>query len=262
MLTIPLALARTKAVHAAHIWFAPKPKPMDAFKLTYFYNCKFTGPVKGFERHAKFTKLMDLTRPAEAIFADFGDSTQKEIKKLMKEPVIFAVENDAAAFQRFHDDFAQAKGMAALDGKILRSYWPHVVVTKIVANHEDLVMHSYVVDPAASRVTQWHSVSQFRGAEDNVKRRLISRANRLLHWRDIEHFKTMGFRIFDIGGYAYQTTDESLQRINEFKDSFGGELVEESSYASAAITLLRRVKSAFKPRAEQPSAKAPSPPAS
>ncbi|MBI5800695.1 MAG: hypothetical protein HZA92_08225, partial [Verrucomicrobia bacterium] len=256
-ITIPLSLARTKAVQAAHIWFAAKPRPGDALKLTYFYNCKFTGPVKGFERHAKFTKLIDLTRPAEAIFASFGDSTQKEIKRLMKEPVIFAVESDAEAFLRFHDEFAQSKGMGAMDAKILRSYWPHVVVTKIVSNQEDLVMHSYVVDPAASRVTQWHSVSQFRGAEDSVKRRLISRANRLLHWRDIEHFKTMGFRVFDIGGYAYNTTDEVLQRINEFKDSFGGEMVEESSYASVAITLLRRVKSAFKLRPEKPGTKAP-----
>ncbi|MBI5802594.1 MAG: hypothetical protein HZA92_17960, partial [Verrucomicrobia bacterium] len=47
MITIPLSLARTKAVQAAHIWFAAKPRPGDALKLTYFYNCKFTGPVKG-----------------------------------------------------------------------------------------------------------------------------------------------------------------------------------------------------------------------
>ncbi len=250
MLTIPLSLQRTKAVSAAHIWFAAKPKPADALKLTYYYHCQFTGPVKGFERHVKFTKLIDLTRPAEAIFSSFGDSTQKEIKKLMKEPVTFALEPDPVAFTRFHDDFAQAKGMSAMDPKILRSYWPHVVVTKIVANGEDLVMHSYVVDPSASRATQWHSTSQFRGAEDSVKRRLISRANRLLHWRDIEHFKVMGLRTFDLGGYAHNTTDEQLKRVNEFKDSFGGELVEESNYASAAITLLRRVKSAFKGRAK------------
>ena len=141
--------------------------------------------------------------------------------------------------------------MEAMDAQILRAYWPHVVVTKIVAAGEDLVMHSYVVDPAAGRATQWHSVSQFRGAEDSAKRRLISRANRLLHWRDIEHFKAQGLRIFDLGGYAYNTEDEGLKRINEFKDSFGGALVEESSYSSVAINLLRRVKSALKGEAKR-----------
>ena len=37
MLTIKLSLQRTKAVSAAHIWFAAKPKPADALKLAYYY---------------------------------------------------------------------------------------------------------------------------------------------------------------------------------------------------------------------------------
>jgi hypothetical protein len=34
-----------------------------------------------------------------------------------------------------------------------------------------------------------------------------------------------------------------LQAVNEFKDSFGGELVEESNYTSRALGWLRWVKS-------------------
>ena len=45
---------------------------------------------------------------------------------------------------------------------------------------------------------------------------MSSRANRLLHWRDIEHFKAQGLRVFDLGGYAYNTEDEGLKRVNEF----------------------------------------------
>ncbi|NDF01518.1 MAG: hypothetical protein EB034_25115, partial [Verrucomicrobia bacterium] len=68
----------------------------------------------------------------------------------------------------------------------------------------------------------------------------------LLHFRDMTWLREQGFKTYDFGGYAANTADPALQHINEFKDSFGGELVEESNYASAAISLLRRVKSAFK----------------
>ena len=66
MLTIKLSLQRTKAVQAAHIWFAPRPKPADALKLAYYYHCKSTRPVQGFERHAKFTKLISVDRQSLA----------------------------------------------------------------------------------------------------------------------------------------------------------------------------------------------------
>ena len=45
-----------------------------------------------------------------------------------------------------------------------------------------------------------------------------------------------------MGGYAHETKDDSLAAVNEFKDSFGGELVEESSFTSTGLKQFRRVK--------------------
>lgn len=253
MLTIPLALQRTKAVKAAHIWFAAKPRPADALKLTYYYHCKFTGPVNGFQRHAKFTKLVNVDRPDEAILKEFHKNNQYKIRRAQKEGLAFSLVDNPDVFAQFYDSFAATKDMDAIDPNVLRSYWPRIVVTQMTNAAEVLVMHSYVMDETIGRASMWQSASQFRSAEGEdgqQKRNLIGRANRLLHYRDMIWLRDRGFKTYDFGGYAANTTDLSLQHINDFKDSFGGELVEESNYASAAITLLRRVKSAFKGRAK------------
>jgi lipid II:glycine glycyltransferase (peptidoglycan interpeptide bridge formation enzyme) len=260
MLTIKLSLQRTKAVQAAHIWFAAKPKPADALNLAYYYHCQFTGPVKGFERHAKFTKLVNVDRTDEAIQKDFRKNTQYEVRRAQKEGLAFSVLDNAEVFREFYDGFAATKDMERMDPKILRAYWPHLAVTQMTNAAEVLVMHCYVMDKSSGRATLWHSASQFRGAdgEDAQQRRnLIGRANRLLHFRDMTWLRDQGFKTYDFGGYAAGTTDPALQHINEFKDSFGGELVEESNYASAAIRLLRRVKSALKLRRVKPNPSAP-----
>lgn len=260
MLTIKLSLQRTKAVQAAHIWFAAKPKGADALNLAYYYHCKFTGPVKGFERHAKFTKLVNVDRTDEAIQKDFRKNTQYEVRRAQKEGLAFSVLDNAEVFREFYDGFAATKDMERMDPKILRAYWPHLAVTQMTTAAEVLVMHCYVMDKSSGRATLWHSASQFRGADGadaQQRRNLIGRANRLLHFRDMTWLRDQGFKTYDFGGYAAGTTDPALQHINEFKDSFGGELVEESNYASAAIRLLRRVKSALKLRRTQPNPKAP-----
>lgn len=251
MLTIKLPLQRTKALQAAHIWFAAKPRPADALNLAFYYHCRFTGPVQGFERHAKFTKLVNVDRSDEAIQKEFRKNTQYEVRRAQKEGLAFSLVDNADVFLQFYNGFAATKEMERMDPKILRAYWPHLVVTQMTNAAEVLVMHCYVMDESIGRATLWHSASQFRGADGDdaqQRRNLIGRANRLLHFRDMTWLREQGIKTYDFGGYAANTTDPALQHINEFKDSFGGELVEESNYASAAIRLLRGVKSALKLR--------------
>ena len=84
---------------ALPIWFAAKPKPADALKLTYYYHCKFTGPVQGFERHAKFTKLVNVDRTDEAIQKDFRKNTQYEVRRAQKEGLAFSLVDNADVFK-------------------------------------------------------------------------------------------------------------------------------------------------------------------
>ncbi len=88
-------------------------------------------------------------------------------------------------------------------------------------------------DNQIKRVRLLHSASKIYSITDEPSEKaMIGRANRLLHFSDMQRFKELGYEIYDFGGYAHQTNDNMLIGINNFKDSFGGQLVEESNYQS------------------------------
>ena len=70
----------------------------------------------------------------------------------------------------------------------------------------------------------------------------MGRANRFLHLEAIKLFKKDGYSLYDLGGYAKNTTDPVMIGINKFKDSFGGRLLEESHYLSLPLVALQGAK--------------------
>ena len=105
-------------------------------------------------------------------------------------------------------------------------------------------MHAYLLDDTLKRVRLLHSASLFRNEKDNQLKAITGRANRLLHFNDMCFFKQHGFQIYDMGGYAHGTSDEALKRINQFKDSFGGILIQESDYLpvlGSALLFLKKI---------------------
>src|SRR5262249_37191050 len=133
-----------------------------------------------------------------------------------------------------------------LDERVIRAYWPDMVVTKSVVGGESLSMHSYLVDRDRKRALLLHTASLFRNADDKQKRNKIGMANRLLHYRDMLFFKEQGCDIYDFGGYAKDTQDQDLININQFKEGFGGTIIEESHYTSIALALLRKASAIVK----------------
>jgi hypothetical protein len=90
------------------------------------------------------------------------------------------------------------------------------------------------------RVRLIRSASLFRetGHEERQK---IGRANRLLHFHDILLFQQEGLGLYDLGGYYPDKAplNAELKRINEFKESFGGQLKSEANYLSCALYAYR-----------------------
>jgi hypothetical protein len=103
---------------------------------------------------------------------------------------------------------------------------------------EVLAMHCYITDLQTGRARLLTSALTIDTHHD---KKTLGRANRFLHDQDIEYFFKLGFKIYDLGGYAKDTNVEVLRGINSFKDSFGGELIEESTYRSKIARLARRV---------------------
>lgn len=102
----------------------------------------------------------------------------------------------------------------------------------------DLVWHAHV--RTDTRIRLLETASLFRSSSDAEYRKLVARANRYHHWRDMMRFKEEGVVTYDFGGYIRNTSSEELAGINRFKEGFGGKLVTEY-HAERAVTLRGKV---------------------
>jgi lipid II:glycine glycyltransferase (peptidoglycan interpeptide bridge formation enzyme) len=64
---------------------------------------------------------------------------------------------------------------------------------------------------------------------DSSERNRIGRANRLLHWYEILTLKSLGFRLYDLGGIPLDSSDAAKNSIAQFKLEFGGTPLVEYS---------------------------------
>ena len=111
-----------------------------------------------------------------------------------------------------------------------------------------LAMHAYVRDPLIRRARLLYSASHFRGTDDTAARNLIGRANRLLHWHEIESLHEQRYLQYDLGGIPIDDSDPAKNAIARFKREFGGtEVTEYNGYR--ANSLLGRLAIAYLQRA-------------
>lgn len=210
------------------IWFANRPSMKHCLNI-YYKQSGHHKTVTGFQRLPFYTKLIDLSKELSQIEQDFHPKTAYEIRRALKDGITTCLENDIARFLNFYNEFADTKKLQRLSNG-LRDYEDQLLITKAVVNQQDVVMHAYICDFELKRARLLHSASLFRKQSSPGQKAVIGRANRFLHFKDMVFLKEKGFVTYDLGGYAIDVTDQELVRINQFKDGFGGKLVEESDY--------------------------------
>ena len=242
MLRFEFPLQRLPFGKATHTWFAEQPDPADARGLAIYYQAKSTEPARGFIREVKHTKFISLAGTEDEIFDQIGKNTKPKIKRAISEGGLrFTVIENRDEVRDLYNEFARGKGRPPLDERSFRAYWPKMLATKISSDSDALVMHAFLVDEGLKRANHLYSASLFRSTDDSDRRNLIGRANRALHYLNMLNFKARGVTTYDLGGYAFGTQDPELQEVNEFKDSFGGQLVEESNYISLPLHWSRKL---------------------
>ncbi len=228
-----------------HRWLAPRARPADAFGFAMYYHCRSTRRVPGFVRKVKHTKLIDLTRSEDEIFGDFNKNAKQKLKRAVADSLRFTTDNTLEELREVYNAFAGAKGLPLVEDRVLEAYWPKLVVTKLSSDNQTLIMHSYMLDEAAKYACQIQAASMFRVLDIPDANAFFGRANRYLHYLDMLLLKERGYQTFDIGGVAVDTEDPVLKEVNAFKDSFGGELVEMSTYLSLPLWLGRKLSDWF-----------------
>lgn len=219
------------------LWFAPAPSSKECCSLKAFVQCQETQAPWGFVKEPFFTRLIDLESPFEE---EFDKNVRYEIKRAQKESLLFSWGEEISPFVEFFNAFAQSKGLSLLNEAELSYMGEHLRLTEIRANGEPLVMHSYLLDHSIKRVRLLHSASLFRLSQEKDFRALVGRANRLLHFLDMERFKEEGFKIYDFGGVSH-SQDPALLGINRFKEGFGGREVEEPTFRGWLFVALLKI---------------------
>jgi hypothetical protein len=193
---------------------------------------------------AKYTLVVDLTLSDEQLLANMQSETRYEIRRAQnKDALEFRAPTapDASSLAAFYELLAQFSAekrvshtrmeylQAAANAGALR-------LGSMVHEGEVVVWHSYLL--IGSRVRLLHSVSLFRG-QAPARRSLIGRANRLLHWLEMQHFRRTGVTLYDFGGWYAGQDHEDFLRVNRFKEGFGGTVRQEAD-GVRALTLLGR----------------------
>jgi len=191
-------------------------------------------PLPGMVCRAFHTILLDLKRDPEQLLAQMKRDTRYEIRRAANQDQLtcdWPNAQDGLVFQQFcnyYDAFASHKSQPKLNRTWLSLLANDGAITLSRVSDstgETLVWHLY--HRSSKRATLFHSASLFRKIDTSAMRNKIGRANRLLHWQDMQRFQAEGISVYDFGGWYEGDKDLERLGINKFKEEFGGQIVKD-----------------------------------
>ncbi len=136
--------------------------------------------------------------------------------------------NEDGKFVEFFKSFVRKRNLVETTHDKIDSLSGNKLITEAQLDEQTLVFHLYICDGKIARLL--YSATRI---DEVVAKSVVGRTNRFLRYEDIRYFKEHGYETYDLAGYAKDMQDSKLQRINAFKESFGGKVVEEYSYYSS-----------------------------
>lgn len=230
-------ISRTWPVTIKNYWFGQRPAKQSMPDIARLNS--ISEPLKGAINIESWTLLTDLTGSESDLMAMLNRDTRYLVRRAEREGI--SVErydsqdlNMLNDFSVFYDNFSESKPEVRDILKI--SIKLHMLnrlakagmlqVSRAVGRDgEPLVYRVYIV--ADGRPRNHLSASLFRESQNNEKRHYLGRANRYLHWRNMLYYKHQGYSQYDMGGWYSGKDNESLLRVNQFKQEFGGKVVCE-----------------------------------
>jgi len=214
--------------------------------VIYFVQSREDNPYKDNEKTMFNTLHIDITKDIEELLKNFDRRTRTDIRKVedkgMVETHFYTEVTDKiiTEFEEYYNIFSDIMGIAPMNKGLVEalSKSGHIVVSKAcygscgasdVCKKDDiLAMHMYIVDEDRARVL--YSGSSRFSFDKDADKHFVARANRMLHFKDIQGFQNMGKTIYDFGGLFLDEAIPSHLGIDRFKRGFGGDVVVEYSY--------------------------------
>lgn len=221
-------------------WFQYKYRLKDVLGINVYWHVKKQDTAKvPAIKFISHTVELDLHQDSETIQANFSKQIRQQARIAETEGINCTFQNDIDVFVEFFNDFARKKNTDLVSRRRMEEFGDGITLSFALHNGEIMAAHSYLTDKEAGIVRHHHAAT--RRLDDQVDKNLIGRANKYLTVKNILYFKEQGYKTFDFGGYAKDTTNESLKGINNYKLLFGGTVVECVNYFSYAYWLFKKL---------------------
>ncbi len=208
------------------IWFSDIPFDIAGYDEVTFYECTRDVDLKGFSKEPFTTVVIDLTQDLEIIRKKMHRSLKRYIGYAQKDGVIIRVNEGYDEFYKINSEFREAKGLSKYNIDIDFMKKNGIL---FVSEYEGNILGGtfYIKDEENMRGL----VNSTRRLESESMNKIVGNANRLMFWEAICYAKDCGMSTFDLGGYyTGKEPDPQKERINKFKDTFGGEIVTHYTY--------------------------------
>lgn len=209
------------------IWFSDYPFDVNGCHMVTFMDCKNKIEANGFEIEEFTTLVIDLTQDLDKIWKNMNSSCRYKINRVKRDGIKIKINDNYEEFYELNRSFRKNKRLPEDNMEIdLMKKCGSLFVAE--CNGEIIAGQFYLQDENNIRLLLGASK---RLEVDKEKTALIGRANRLITWEAINYAKSKGVKEFDMGGYhTGKTNDEQREKINVFKESFGGKLVAHHTY--------------------------------
>jgi len=167
------------------------------------------------------TSIIPLNVSNQEIFKKFSKSTRSGINQAIKNHKIitnsyFSVDESVVDdFCEYYNKMVIMKKISFANREKIIRLKDHVLITNAVFQDKILVWHLYICDD--NRVRLLYSCSEQSSNRDDFSK-IISKANKLLHYEDIKFVNYKKYKVFDFGGVSLINSE--VLGIDQFKLSF------------------------------------------
>lgn len=172
--------------------------------------------------------LINLEEEESEIYNKIHKNTRYKINRAQLRDELFYFEltnptdSEILEFKQFFNPFAKERNISFCDVNKLKALRDQdALVISYITNSDKQVLcyHVYLKDDYQGYLL--YSASKRFEKMDSSQYNLIGRANRYLHWKDIQSFKNKGCQWYNFGGKVIDKEDQGGQNVNNFKLEYG-----------------------------------------
>lgn len=178
--------------------------------------------LPGFQLRKQSTYAINLTQGPDRIFANFHDTTRNQIKKLSRnsDVALKLMDPDEAGSYELYAEVKKADGA----NPDIREEFVNCLYANAYLRGSLFVTTTFYDNGIQLRLKHIASLRKSIGDD----RKFVAHATRAVIWQLCEWASVRGRTLLDLGGANF--SDPTKAGIVQFKQSFGGDLIEVSIY--------------------------------